>query len=574
MAIFVVRPSLTVLAGIDPDFLMDSEPELSVPAPVEDFNPAMASLWMEALKRPEADMQRMAAETIARAHQFGVPDLAAAVPRLEQVLLDDASHRVVRFAAARALIVLESRGSSDVLFEVSQAHGGELRQLIEPALAAWDNASARELWLKRLKEPGTRSRELILAVRGLGQVQESSALPDLVSIAADRRRSPVLRMEAALAAGRVTDSGLEEDGSLLARRSQSDFSIDQLCAVRLLVRHDSEAAQQLLIDLANDEESVVVAAALQRLSEIDISLLLPLVDSAVHSPDATVRRHGVTCMLQRPAARHVTVLSELLADPHPGLRSDVCEGLFELAQDPTLDAPIRDAGMQVLNSDSWEGQEQAALLLGSLGFAPAADRLVELLQSPRMEVTIAAGWALSRVAVAKTIPALIDHAKLQTERRWQKDEPPGLDEQVAHVFEAIGVLKAEPAMPLLLRYVPKQRTMPLSRSAAVWAIGQLRDGTRDAEVEAALDGRINDFSPQPDEQQKVKEMAAVALGRMQAVEYAPMMRQLALAEDDDIELRLELALGWAVEKLTGEELPPPQPTTLGQGRWFLEPVAN
>lgn len=72
------------LAEIEPDFLMDSDPELHLPKPVKDFNPNLTALWMKALERPEIDMQRMAAETIARAHQRGIPDLVKAVPRIEE----------------------------------------------------------------------------------------------------------------------------------------------------------------------------------------------------------------------------------------------------------------------------------------------------------------------------------------------------------------------------------------------------------------------------------------------------------------------------------------------------------
>ena len=75
LAIHLCCAGQFVFAAIEPDYLMDSDPQLRLPAPVENFNPAMKALWMMALERPEIDMQRMAAETIARAHQYGIPDL-------------------------------------------------------------------------------------------------------------------------------------------------------------------------------------------------------------------------------------------------------------------------------------------------------------------------------------------------------------------------------------------------------------------------------------------------------------------------------------------------------------------
>ena len=65
-------------------------------------------------------------------------------------------------------------------------------------------------------------------------------------------------------------------------------------------------------------------------------------------------------------------------------------------------------------------------------------------------------------------------------------------------------------------------------------------------------------------------MSAVVLARMQAADQAQMMRQFAVS--DEVDVSLELALGWAVRQLTGEELPPPEPLTASQGNWFLEPL--
>lgn len=562
-------------AEIKPDFLMDSDPKLQLPKPVKNFDPNLTALWMEALKRPEIDMQRMAAETIARAHLRGFPDLAKAVPRLEEILLADASHPAARFAAARALIVLESRDLSDKLFEASQTYGTDLRQLIEPALAVWDNASAKAVWIERLGSAETRPRDLILAVRGLGKVREQSTLPGLLSITNDLTRNSSVRLEAASSAGKIAETGLEQDAKRLARNARTPLFVNQLCAIRLLAHHSSEGAKQLLIELASHDEPAVAAAALQRLNEIDYSLVLPLAETAIRNSDPQVRRQGAMCLLRIPAVSHIAPLSQLLADPHPGLRREVCEGLYELSEKPGFSEPILDAAMRVLAGDKWQGHEQAALLLGTLEHKPAADRLVELLESPRVEVRIPAVWALRKVAVPKTIPALIDQARRLTERRRNENQP-GLDEQVAHLFEALGVLRAKDAMPLLLEYVPKTWAQKLSRGAAFWAIGRLKEGTRDAKLEAALAERILDFEPSPSEKIIVKEMSAIALGRMQAVDQAKMMRQYAMGDYIEERLvvqgRLKLALGWAIRELTGEELPPPKPLTVSQGSWFLEPL--
>jgi len=579
-------------AEIKLDFLMDSDPELMLPESIQEIPPNLQALWIQALDRSldaslgeqeqvgRIDMQRMAAETIARAHQHGIPGLNEAIPRLEQILVAETSHAAARFAAARALIVLDSRASAEKLLTASQAYGSDLRQLVEPALATWDFGAAKQVWIDRLASAETGPRDLILAMRGLGIVREPSVLPSLLSITGDPTRNADIRLEAAAAAGLIAESGLETDAERLAGSSGTSELVNQLCAVRLLSRQADEASRKLLIDLAGRKQPAVAAAALARLNEIDPALVLPLADAAIQNSDAEVRRQGAVSLLRLPAVERIPSIAKLLADPHPGLRREISAGLYELAQQPELNDPIRTAAMEVLTADRWQGQEQAAMLLGALAHQPAATRLVELQESPRVEVRLPAAWALRKIADPATIPALISHATRLTTFR-QNGELAGLDEQVAHLLEALGVLQATDSTSLLMQYVPKRVSRnDLSRGSAIWALGRINAGQRNAEIETALSERIRDFEPQPSERLLIKQMSAISLGRIQAAEEAPMMRDFATTLSKETAAganavalkRLELALIWAVKQLTGEELPPAKPLVASQMSWFLEPV--
>lgn len=555
--------------GIEPDYLIDSDPKLEIPEPIRNFNPAMKTLWLSALDRPETDMQRMAAETIARAHDFGVPGLEDAVPHLEAILEAEKSHPAARFAAARALIALESRESSGKLWNASQRYGADLRQLVEPALAKWEFGPAKDAWIKRLDDPATRYRDLVLALRGLAQIRESSALAQLLAMAKDPLRDPAIRLEAAAAAGQAATTGLEALATQLSRDKSPAQHITALLAVRLLARHEDQAAQQLLIELAGHGEPAVAAAALERLSEIDQTLILPLAETAMQASDPQIRRQGAAAYLNNPTVARVEPLSALLSDPHPDVRHRVADGLFRLCETPELGLRIRQAAIETLAGDRWQGQEQAALLLGALEHQPAANRLVELLESPRTEVGNAAAWGLRKVAVPETIPALIDKAQRQTVRRRQMIDPT-IDPQVAHLCEALGVLKANDAVPLLTQYIPKNPIMgERSRSSAIWALGLIKEGQRDAELEEALIDRITDFDEQKTESDLVKQTCMVTLVRMNVADAAPMLR--GIIQSRRVLPRMGLALRWAVKQFTGEELPPPEPMTAGGLRWFLEP---
>ena len=559
-------------AEIRPDFLMDSDPTLNIPDPVQHFSPALKSLWLAALERPEADMQRLAAETVARGHEYGVPGLIDAVPRLQTILIAEKSHAATRFAAARALIVLESRDSSDKLFEVSQKYEADLRQLIEPALAKWSFPPAIAAWKSRLSNAEVRPRDFILALRGLGAVRESSATSMLLAIVQDETRSPDVRLEAAAAVGQCAASGLETDATELAHRKTKRQSIYAISACRLLARHESEAARTILTELASHQDSVVAASALHRLLEIDSSLVLPLAEAAMNHTDPHVRRAGAAAYLQHPTAERIALLGRLLADPHPSVRKEICDGLSRMSNQPPLVEAIRASAMKLLSEEAWQGQEQAALLIGTLEHQPAAGRLAELLESPRAEVGIAAAWALRKIAVLESIPAIMDKLGRQTERRKQVSEP-ALDKQVAHLCEALGVLKADDAVPLLARYIPKDPLMgETSRCAAIWALGRIKEGKLDAELEDAFDKRIRDFSDVDPEFDSIKEKSAIALARMKAVDTVSELK--GIVETTRLSTRLGVAIRWAVKDVTGEDLPPVEPSTMPTGSWFLEPYTR
>lgn len=574
LGLFVMNCTITPLcyAEIRPDFLLDSDPALNFPDPVKHFSPALKSLWLQALDRPEADMQRMAAETIARGYRFGVPDLSEAIPRLESLVSAEKSHPATRFAAARALIVMESQSSSETLFQVAQTYGADLRQLVEPALAKWGFAPAIAVWKKRLTDSEARPRDLVLALRGLAQVRESSMTSTLLEIVQDETRAAYVRLEAATAAGQCTASGMESDAVRLSNHKTKRQSVDSICACRLLARHDSAEAQTILAKLSTHQESVVVAAALHRLLEIDSTLVLPLAEAAMDHADPEVRRAGAMSFLRHPSEERIARLAHLLADPHPDVRQDVCDNLVRLSDQSEFIDAIRTSTIDVLSREAWQGQEQAALLAGMLKYQRASSRLVELLESPRAEVGVSSAWALRKVAVPETRLAITDKVQRQTQRRRKVDDP-SLDTQVAHLCEALGILKSEESLPLLVQYIPKDPLMGVrSRCAAIWALGVIKEGKRDTELEDAFNDRIRDFSDVDPELDLVKEQCAVALARMKAADQAPGMRRLV--ESNELGLRLSVALRWSVKELTGEKLPPATPARLPPGNWFLEPLSR
>lgn len=570
-ALVLLRTS-NVDAEIPTDFLMNSDPEFRALDRIKDFKRDFKGIWLQALQRPEIDYQRKAAETVARAHEHGIPDLIELAPAMETILTHPESHPSARFAAARALIVLESRDSAAKLLDAGVNHGTQLRQLVEPALARWNFGPAASVWNKRLVEPRTLPRDLILALRGLGQIRDTTALPTASSIALNILRPDHIRLEAAAAAGEIADAGLENSARQLARETRSNPLINRLCAVKLLKNHSSESTRQLLIELAVDREPSIVSAALQRLNEIDPELVVPLAEPAMQNPDPYVRQAGANCFVLRASPERIPPLARLLGDDHPSVRKFVAENLRQLAENPQLAEVIRNEAMQVLSGDRWQGQEQAALVLGKLEHKPAADRFVELLQSERPEVMIAAAWGLRKLAEPHTVAAVVQMIKRRTVERRLRDIV-GVDEQVAHLFELCGILNVKEAEPLMLEYVPKEAIRGeriLSRGAAIWALGNLHAGIPDTSVADALIDRVLDDADRPPEIPYIKQMSAVALARMKAVDYVSSLKQSITQHTPASSL--DLATRWAIRELSGEEIPAPVPQRYPDGEWFLEPL--
>jgi HEAT repeat protein len=559
-----------VRAEIRPDYLMDHDPEIHVAPPVKEFSPKLRQLWLAALARPEADMQRMSADAIARGRRAGIPDLESAAPRLAELLADEKSQPVVQIAAARALIALAAKQTAPEMAAAARKFGADLRQTAEPALAEWRYDPFIADWEARLTAPATRHRDLILAIRCLAVIGREPAADRLLEIVHDPLPRTDVRIEAARAAGRLRDRGLERDvRKLMAGAAPSKFN--RLCAVELLTRHAGEEAQSLLLKFAVDEEPAVAVVALARLIEIDPHLILPVAEHAMQSVDARVREQGAEAYVLLPDPHRISVLAKLLDDPHPALRRSICSSLLELASRPELDGPIREAAVQMLASNGWRGEEQAALLLGTLDHEPSAPRFEELLDSPRAEVEIAAAWALKSLAIPEMLPDLLDRTQRRTDQRSQSGpQPPALDEEVGHLFELFGKLQYAAAEPLLKQYVPKRQEMgAYSRSAAIWTLGHLHAGVPDEKLASQFLARAIDRGP-PAEVYKVQIMSLVSIGRMKAVSQTEAIRQiygLVVTSSYDAEIQR-----WVLMQLTGAPLPELISPIVSPGDWFLTPL--
>jgi HEAT repeat protein len=555
-------------AEIRPEFLLFSDPGAIFPDPIKKFSPRLGPLWLEALESPQADLQRMAADAIARGHRGGVPGLESSVPTLAKVLMAEGSHAAARLAAARALVELEARPIAPQMAQAAERFGSDLRQLLEPALAEWKYEPMYAVWRDRLGNPQTRHRDLMLAIRCLGTVGDAPSLPALLAFVHDPLRKPDIRAESARAAGLIGIEGLESDARRLLEGEAT--IMNRLCAVQLLAHHAGDEAQGLLNQLAVDAEPAVAVIALDRLIEIDPHLVLPLAERSMQNADAKVRFAGARAYVLVPDPSRVVVLSRLLDDPHPDVRGYVRESMYQLADQAELEDTVRRSATEMLAGESWRGLEQAALVLTALDHKPAAPRFIELLEFPRAEVAITVAWGLKTLALPETLPAMFDKAKRNTEARLKGTEVPGLDEQTGHLNEAFGKMKYALAEPLLRQYIPKNLIMGhYSRGAAIWSLGLLHAGTLDEELAVQLYTRATD-NGLPPEDALVREMSAITIGRMRAREQAEALRKYVGPKFHAGPI--SAAVRWALIECNSPPIPELVPLGKGMSGWFLEPI--
>jgi HEAT repeat protein len=557
-------------SAIEIGFIRFDDPKIEPPDTVWDRTPRPVPLWIQALSAPEADVRREAAVTIVLAHRFGMEEIETTVPAMRAALEDRGQHPAVVIALAHALIELDARDAASSLAQRA-TESLELAEVIEPALARWDYQPIRKQWLARLEDRSARRALLVLAIQGLASVGESSAAPRLKELAAAPHGEPGVRLAAARSLAQLAPAGLEPLANDLAAHGGRERMLERLLAASLLRRHASDEAFQLLAQLALDEEPAVASAALERLLEHDYRLVLPLAVQLAANNDANVRHAAAKAWIAERTSAAIGHLGPMLDDPHPRVRADVREALLEMAQDAKLLDSVLAASDAMLASGQWRGLEQSIMIMAALDQDETASRIAELLDFERPEVYIAAAWGLRILAVNETRPAILKKLEQLYEVQAAGRAASAQDTQSQHLAEAIRVLGADEALPLLRKYVPKSMTVhPDSRAAAIWTIGHLLAGKPDPDLTTELSERLADVMSLMPEYPQVREAAAVCLGRMKAEGGLATLRRFG--GDGPILESVQYACRWAIHKIAGEPFPEFADPMPSSRPWFLAPV--
>ena len=562
------------------DLPMYTSPPLPTPRVVQVFPEGALRLWLRALGRPEVDLRCQAADAIARAHRHGMKGLKTSVAPLLAELDRADQDPAVRLAVARALVTLEARQAAPSLLRQARSGSSEYRARVEPALARWGYRPASELWLKRLHEASAAPGSLLLAIRGLAALREDRAADRLRELVLAAREAGPARLEAARALGEVRTKGLEKDAARLAADASVRGTVGRLAAAALLRRHRGEEAVRLLRRLAQDSEPAVAVVAAGRLVEMDPKLALPVLGPLLASSAAEVRSLGTEVLFRLPTEKHMRLLADRLDDAHPRVRVQARRSLRGLAGKKEFHDLIIEQASAKMAGERWQSQEQATVLLVQLNHRQAAGRLVELLTSDRPEVFVTAAWGLRKLAVPEKLPAVVRYVDAEVGKILAGQRGPRLatffeeiDHQLCQLNQFLGQQKYAKADAVLRRFLPRgmgSAPGPESRAAAVWALGLIHRGKKDAALVRLLEDRLNATTTIPPEYPQVRRMAAVALGWLNAKEALPSLRR-HFRDGGPSEDAVNNACGWAIAQITHEAVPPPKTIPKPLGGWFLAP---
>jgi len=243
---------------------------------------------------------------------------------------------------------------------------------------------------------------------------------------------------------------------------------------------------------------------------------------------------------------------------------------------------------RLLAAAGWQGEEQAAILLGQLGHKPAAARLVELLPAERPEVFIAAAWSLRKLAVADTLPQIMEYASHRYEQLVTSSNTVAhraeLGSQLSQLMQFVGQARYQPADAFLRRLLPRVMSngsqSPVSgetRAAVAWALGFLHEKKSDDDVALALEMRLLDYmggaGAQGSDHLIVRRMAAISLGRMKARSALGSLDRFGPSREPSLD-PLNNACIWAISQITGEPLAKPGVVEYPVEGWFINPIKS
>ncbi|MFM8188976.1 MAG: HEAT repeat domain-containing protein [Pirellula sp.] len=470
-------------------------------------------LNVEDLRSEHASIRFEAAQTICQNHDrpgFRKPDQALQL--LMEQLSNSSNSILVKRTMISAACLLDDGTNAQGIWQAAASDPG-VAPLVESYLIRWKSTVSLDHWRKILADSQSSQADIERALDGLAQVGQEQDRQLCMQVLRSDQATPITRLAAARTLGILQPNGLTSLADEILRSQVSD---KHMLVASLLAKHQADpAALELMQALMQQGTATSKRLAANSIAESYPDKALSVVGDWVKHPDDEIRLAALKLLVSQPSDSNTRLQASLLVDSDSVVRNKARVQLLDLAKNGFRDQ-VREHLGENLNGQVWQGIEQAIILAVELQDRERCQRFLELLDHPRPEVNMLAGWALMELANDPGIvQSVVPHAEKLTSQLEQGTVLAKQDIiRLSFLFEVFGRNRYEPVLSMLRKYIPKDnfKMGNLSRSSAIWAIGKIMKDQDDPKLRAQLAERIMDLSTRMPENYLVGYACLLALG--------------------------------------------------------------
>ncbi len=553
------------------------EPDLSLPSDIwylgDDFPATFGRLLDENI---EAGLQTEAAYGLRRIGSNKMADVSSHFTDMRQTM-NSSSNRGLQQACALTLARLDATDAAPDLLKFCRPESEVVCQEVESALARWRSPVAVQVWQQRIQNSGDYSALLIrLACEGLAALDDADSVPTLKTLLEQRSQPYPVRHAAASALASLA----QNDAAELAGEYQTGGVPERLLATALLGDAQSDAAVNRLHSLCADESLAVAAKAWETMSGLHPERLIDRLPEGRKHPEANVRFVTIRMLQRFPSAQHCEFLQLMLADIHIGVRNAARVALTELADSkPELrDGILQQAGRALTdNRSNWQQLEQSLLVLGQLRHPAFQADCVRLLSHDKAEVMVTAAWVLHlmpRHELSEQIAAItLEHRRIMLTKDWPPAFRRGIQEHTGFLFQHAALTRQRMIYDLAKEQFNKKSGYSYTtRAAGLYAMGSFEEGNPDEQLIAMHLERIFDSNPIEPEDDHVRMICVLAIGRMNGRNHVEDLKRAH--ERFSTHSIVGQAVRHVMPLIGGPEMPTPKNLLYEYGFWKLAPVRD
>ena len=436
---------------------------------------------------------------------------------------------------------------TEVLWSLAKSDSVIL-SLVERNLVRWKSAAALKVWRQRLSEPNAKPTELATALEGLAVVGNSDDRIQLQDFLGASHTSIANKYLAACALGALVTEGLNEFAQQVM---DSDLEQRHLIASQLLKLHSGVKTETQLRQILADGSASAQLVAYRSMTERIPDLAREFAKQMTTNVDPGLRILALEQLQKFSDDESLQIQATLLNDRNPTVRGLVAKHLLEKAKQGQR-GKVNEVVVSHLNSEVWTGIEQAIVVAVGLQDRSHCKTIVRLMEHPRIEVNMRAGWALMEIADESEILAdMLAHAEAMTVELKNVEKRTSITNtdqiRLSYLHEAFGKNRYQPATEMLTNYIPKtgHQFGIVSRASAIWALGKLNKGINNKVLLASLYKRIMDLAPINPEDPLVRFACNLAVGEM----ANPESRETIEKYNEGLPSPLGYAAHWALSQI-------------------------